>query len=90
MINKNGPNDDIGWVIGGIFKCLYFSLVGIIKIIINPIKCVLNLIILVIIGFIIYKRISNHCIVGWPDVILLIGFFKILGYTWEKGSLVKN
>lgn len=90
MYEKNGPKDDIGWVIGGIFKTLGYSPIGLLKILFHPKKCILNLIILLIIGFLIWQRISNRCIVNLLDLVLVIAFFKLLGYTGEKGSLVKK
>jgi hypothetical protein len=89
-MQKNGPNDDIGWIIGGIIKTFGYSFIGIFNILLHPIKFILNIIILIIIGFLIWQRINNRCVVNWIDLILLISFFKLLGYTGEKGSLVKK
>lgn len=88
MYTKGGPKDDLGWVLGGIFKCLFYSIPGIIKCIIHPVKMILNSIIIIILGFIIYLRVKYHCSVNWIDVGLLVGFFKMAGYSGEKWSLI--
>lgn len=90
MIQKNGHNDDIGWVVGGLFKMIGYSFIGVLHLILNPIKCIVDIIILLIIFFILYERmkITGGNNANWIDLIILVVFFKYLARVGEKGSIV--
>ena len=85
---KNGANDDIGWIVGGLFKMIGNSILGVIFIILHPVKTIIDVAILGIIFFMFYLRLKNHHIVNWIDVLILFSFFKVLSRIGEKKSIV--
>jgi hypothetical protein len=84
---KNGANDDIGWVVGGLFKMIGNSILGVIFIILHPVKTIIDISILGIIFFMFYMRLKNNHIVNWIDVLILFSFFKVLSKVGERKNI---
>lgn len=84
-------DDNIGFLMCNlVLKPLGYSLLGLFHVITHPIKCVLDIIIIIIIIMIWYGRlkITQGCYADWKDLIIFIVFIKFLAHVGEKGSIV--